>query len=50
MERFVVYLNDVFNVYFGSVNDQRYKLQHIVRYSKPVDFVNIAYQSLFVSH
>ena len=46
----MVYLNDNFNVYFGSVNDQRYKLQHIVRYNKPVEFVNIAYQSLFVSH
>ncbi len=46
----MVHLNDLFNIYFGSVNSQRYKLQHAVRYAKPVDFLAIAYQSLFIAH
>lgn len=48
--RLAVGINGFFNIYFGSIDDMRYKLQKVVTYLEPVDFIAVSIFSLFVAH
>jgi intraflagellar transport protein 122 len=49
-ERLAVMMNGFINVYFGSVDDLRFKLQKVINYTDQCDFLAVSIFSVFVCH